>query len=365
MLDPVRWAPCHDDRLPGKLRLMDQTRLPGELCYIETDNVEEIHDAIRRLVVRGAPAIGCAAALGLAAVMQHCRALAPDTFLGRARSAADYLAGARPTAVNLKWALDRCMKHLETVAAGVSAGSADALMDALLDEALEILHEDMELCKSIGRNGLPVFEDRTGLGVLTHCNAGALATSDYGTALAPIYRAHETGLAPRVFADETRPLLQGARLTVWELQRSGVDVTLICDNTAAAVMREGRIDLVIVGADRIAANGDTANKIGTYGVAVLARHHDIPFYVAAPYSTIDPELVTGEEIPIEQRDPDEVRRGFGKLTAPEDCKVYSPAFDVTPAALIAGIITERGILRPPYTEAIHALFAERLRDGAQ
>ncbi len=359
MLDPVRWASHGENRLPGKLRLIDQTRLPEELRYIETDDLDEIHDAIRRLVVRGAPAIGCAAALGLAAVMQHTRDRSPADFMAEARRAADFLAGARPTAVNLAWALERCVKRLERemeVPGAAGETTAAGLEEALLDEALAILGEDIELCRAIGEHGLAVFDGRSGLGVLTHCNAGALATSDYGTALAPIYRARETGLAPRVFADETRPLLQGSRLTVWELQRAGVDVTLICDNMAAQVMREGRIDLVIVGADRIAANGDAANKIGTYGVAVLARSHGIPFYVAAPYSTIDRTLATGESIPIEQRDPDEVRRGFGKLTAPADCKVYNPAFDVTPAELIAGIITERGILRPPYVKSIAMLF---------
>jgi methylthioribose-1-phosphate isomerase len=231
------------------------------------------------------------------------------------------------------------------------------LKHLLLDDALAILNEDIELCHRIGQHGVTLFQGRKDLGVLTHCNAGALATSDYGTALSPIYTAHEQGLTPRVFADETRPLLQGARLTTWELMRAGVDVTLLCDNMAGQVMKEGKIDLVIVGADRIAANGDAANKIGTYGVAILAQHHGIPFYVAAPYSTIDHELADGSAIPIEHRDPDEVTNGFGRRTAPENCQVYNPAFDVTPNNLITGIITERGILSPPYAPAIAGMTA--------
>ncbi len=358
MLDPVTWKPGGAaGLLPGKLRLLDQTRLPAELTYIETDDAEEIHDAIRRLVVRGAPAIGCAAALGLAAAAQHIAADSPEAFLREVRSRAAFLKTARPTAVNLEWALDRAVRALEAeIAAGTAA--LPALAERLVREGLAILEEDRELCRAIGDHGLAVFENRAEMGVLTHCNAGGLATSGYGTALAPIYRAHEQGLHPRVFADETRPLLQGARLTTWELQRAGVDVTLICDNMAAKIMREGRVQCVIVGADRIAANGDTANKIGTYGVAVLAAHHSIPFYVAAPYSTIDLRLPDGRGIPIETRAADEVRRGFGRLTAPADCKVYNPAFDVTPAELIAGIITERGILRPPFSDSIRTLFRQ-------
>jgi methylthioribose-1-phosphate isomerase len=350
--------------LPGKLRLIDQTRLPGELVYIETDDRDAIIDAIKRLVVRGAPALGCAAALGLAAVCQNSCAKSATAFVAEVRGHAAAIGAARPTAVNLAWAVNRCVRHLEERAGGGGRGARDggtaavaALKEALAREALAILDEDVALCRGIGENGVALFDERRGVGVLTHCNAGALAASDFGTALAPIYAAQERGLAPRVFADETRPLLQGARLTAWELRRARVDVTLICDNMAAQVMREGRVRLAIVGADRIAANGDTANKIGTYGVAVLARYHDIPFYVAAPYSTIDMNLAQGDRIPIEQRDADEVRRGFGRLTAPADCQVYNPAFDVTPAELITGIITERGILRAPYVESIRAFMA--------
>jgi methylthioribose-1-phosphate isomerase len=242
------------------------------------------------------------------------------------------------------------VSHLRrSIAQGASRAELPGL---LLSEAQAILHEDLDLCAGIGRQGLALFEGRTGVGVLTHCNAGALATSDYGTALSPIYAASDAGLSPVVYADETRPLLQGARLTAWELSRAGVPVTCICDNMAAQVMREGRVQLVIVGADRIAANGDVANKIGTYGVAVLARHHGIPFYVAAPYSTIDLALASGAEIPIEQRDPEEVRRGFGRQTAPDECEIYNPAFDVTPAELVTGIVTERAILRAPFETSI-------------
>ena len=358
MLETVRWLPLQQGKLvPGKLRLIDQTLLPGELNYVETDDLEAIHDAIKRLVVRGAPAIGCAAALGLAAVCQHAPGtFSPNDFLEKVRETADFLATSRPTAVNLFWALNRCVARVERE---VDSGdrSLTELKDVLVREGIEILEEDMRLCRGIGEQGVRVFGGRKGVGVLTHCNAGALATSDYGTALSPIYVAQERGLAPRVFADETRPLLQGARLTTWELLRGGVDVTLICDNMAAQVMREGKIDIVITGADRIAANGDSANKIGTYGVAILAKHHGIPFYIAAPYSTIDGDISDGSGIPIEQRRDEEVTCGFGRRTAPEDVVVYNPAFDVTPAELITGIITEQGILEPPFDEAIQALLA--------
>lgn len=348
MLDAVRWHAAGPDPLPGTLRLLDQTRLPGEVVYLETTDLEVVFDAIRRLVVRGAPAIGIAAAYGLAAAAQHHAALPGDAFVAAVAADAAYLETARPTAVNLAWALRRCLGALRVAAE--RERRAPALLHGLWREADAIFHEDVRMCRQIGEHGAALFTP--GMGVLTHCNAGALATGDFGTALAPIYVAHERGLAPRVFADETRPLLQGARLTAWELQRAGVDVTLICDNMAAQVMREGRVQCVIVGADRIAANGDTANKIGTYGVAVLARHHGIPFYVAAPSSTIDLATATGAAIPIEQRAASEVTHGFGRATAPDAVKVYNPAFDVTPAALLAGIVTERGILRPPFAASL-------------
>jgi methylthioribose-1-phosphate isomerase len=369
MLDTVRWvtssgeifpAPGKIDNInffPGKLRLIDQTALPEKLVYVETDDGEKIFDCIKRLVVRGAPAIGCSAALGLAAVSQHSKAGNPSDFLCEIRKTADYLSSSRPTAVNLSWALKRTVSAIEkSVSAGI--GCIDKLKEVLLAEALGIVREDIEMCKAIGQNGVELIKD--GAGILTHCNAGALATADYGTALSPIYAAHEKGMKIKVYSDETRPLLQGSRLTAWELKRVGVDVTSICDNMAAQVMREGKIDLVIVGADRIAANGDTANKIGTYGVAILAKHHKIPFYIAAPYSTVDIAIRDGSGIPIEERDGDEIRRGFGKLTAPSDVTVYNPAFDVTPHSLITGIITEKGIVRKPFTGNIRKLFGRKL-----
>jgi methylthioribose-1-phosphate isomerase len=359
MLDPVSWI-SRDGKpvrafapelrgIPGKLRLIDQTRLPMELVYIETDDLEEIYSCIKRLVVRGAPAIGCAAALGLAAVINKQEFSSYEEFNAALTQTAGRLAESRPTAVNLFWALNRCVSRI-AAAEGTAAGNIRKLQDCLLEEALNILTEDIAMCRSIGGHGMVLLKE--GMGVLTHCNAGALATGDYGTALAPIYSAMENGVKVKVFSDETRPLLQGSRLTAWELAKAGVDVTTICDNMAAQVMKEGRVNLIIVGADRIAANGDTANKIGTYGVAVLAKFHNIPFYVAAPYSTIDITLPDGSGIPIEQRDPEEIRNGFGRQTAPPEVKIYNPAFDVTPGSLISGIITEKGILTPPFTDKI-------------
>src|SRR5205085_9859269 len=262
-------------------------------------------------------------------------------FRQRLKEVTDYLRASRPTAVNLFWALERMERHASKV---IEQEASITWMQRLLDEALAIEEEDRQMCRAIGRCGAALVRD--GQGVLTHCNAGGLATADYGTALAVLFTAAEEGRRFHVFADETRPLLQGARLTAWELQQRGLDVTLICDSMAAQVMKEGRVQVVVVGADRIAANGDTANKIGTYGVALLAQAHGIPFYVAAPSSTFDLSLPTGDAIPIEQRDPREVTHGLGKQTAPDGVKVYNPAFDVTPAALIAGIITERGLIRP-------------------
>ncbi|NLF18334.1 MAG: S-methyl-5-thioribose-1-phosphate isomerase [Lentisphaerae bacterium] len=350
MIDPVLWKRHGADLLPGSLRLLDQTRLPCELVYVELDDLESIIDAIRRLVVRGAPAIGCAAAYGLAAVCQHSTASAAGAFLAEAEAASGRLAASRPTAVNLRWALERCLSALRPAA---SAGATVAGLKRLLIETAQgIFEEDLALSRAMGRHGLSLFEGRAGLGVITHCNAGGLATSGYGTALAPIYAAQEAGLAPRVYADETRPLLQGARLTAWELQRAGVEVTVLCDNMAAALMRQERIGFVIVGADRIAANGDTANKIGTYGLAILARHHGVPFYVAAPYSTIDLAIADGGGIPIEERSGEEVTHGFGRQTAPAGVGVWNPAFDVTPSELITGIVTERGTLRAPLGRSI-------------
>jgi methylthioribose-1-phosphate isomerase len=302
------------------------------------------------LRVRGAPAIGITAAMGLVLGVQGF----PDPGLGafrrRTHEVADYLRTSRPTAVNLFWALERMERRLDGLPEGRPPAQPTRL---LLEEALAIEAEDRQMCRAIGDAGAALIGD--GQGVLTHCNAGGLATADYGTALAVIFRAAEQGKHFQVFADETRPLLQGARLTAWELQQRGIDVTLICDSMAAQVMKEGRVQLVVVGADRIAANGDTANKIGTYGVALLAQAHGIPFYVAAPSSTFDLRQPTGDAIPIEQRDPTEVTHGFGRQTAPDGVKVYNPAFDVTPAQLIAGIITEKGLIRPVVAAAIRAV----------
>lgn len=359
MLDPVSWKSADGgisrryepglSAMGGKLRLIEQTLLPEKLEYIELDNTEDIFDAIKRLAVRGAPAIGCAAALGLAAVVRKTELNSSGELIAFAQKTADRLAESRPTAVNLFWALNRCMAELKAS----DAVNPEDLKNTLLKSALDILEEDIQMCRSIGMHGKSLLHD--GMGILTHCNAGALATGDYGTALSPMYVAHEAGMKIKVYADETRPLLQGSRLTAWELHQAGIDVTAICDNMAAQVMKEGKINLVIVGADRIAANGDAANKIGTYGVAVLAKYHNIPFYVAAPYSTFDLSLDCGDKIPIEQRLPDEIGNGFGRRTAPEDINFYNPAFDVTPSELITGIITEKGIISPPFEPGIKEL----------
>jgi len=355
MLDAVRWKPLTPDTpIPGCVRLLDQTLLPARQQYLELTDIEDVHAAIKRLAVRGAPAIGCAAAFGLVVAMQAETDEDAPAFLERLRQQRDFLAGARPTAVNLQWALDRCVATVERAA---EAGEAPAkLRFTLQAEAQAVLEEDIKLCRSIGETGAGLIPENAG--ILTHCNAGALATGDYGTALSAIYVAAEHGRVGRVFADETRPLLQGARLTAWELERAGVPVTVICDNMAAQVMAEGRVDLVLVGADRIAANGDVANKIGTYGLAILAQYHNVPFYVAAPYSTIDMNLASGSDIPIEQREAEEISNAFGKRTVPPGVDCYNPAFDVTPARLVTGIVTDRGILRPPYQESLAGIFAE-------
>ncbi len=331
--------------LSGHVRLIDQTLLPTQLVYRDCRTVEEVWEAIRMLRVRGAPAIGVAAAMGVVVGVQaHHEA---STFTIHLKKVADYLRTSRPTAVNLFWAIERLEKKIESQLASTSP---QALTRLLLEEALAIQDEDGRMCRAIGRIGAELV--RAGQGILTHCNAGSLATAEYGTALAVLYTAAEQGEIFHVFADETRPLLQGARLTAWELQQAGIDVTLICDSMAAHVMRQGKIQLVIVSADRIARNGDTTNKIGTYGVAVLAHAHKIPFYVAAPSSTFDLRIADGSQIPIEERDPREITHGFGTATAPEGVRVYNPAFDVTPADLIAGIITEKGLIRPVNEAAI-------------
>ncbi len=329
--------PSIDPLRPGFVDIIDQTLLPGSLERITLADPETVYDAIKRLAVRGAPDIGCAAALGLAACAQRFGADSRGEFLSRLYETADYLESSRPTAVNLAWALRRCCKRTGEAPADSVAG----LLQVLLNEALEILDEDISMCDAIGRNGLTLIKD--GMGILTHCNAGALATGGCGTALAPIYAAQNAGLNIRVFSDETRPLLQGARLTAWELSYSGIDVTTICDSLAAQVMREKRVDLVIVGADRVAANGDAANKIGTYQLAITAKYHHVPFYIAIPYSTIDRSIPDGSAIPIEQRHESEITTFNGRRISPEKIKIYNPAFDVTPAALITGYITEKGV----------------------
>jgi methylthioribose-1-phosphate isomerase len=347
-IQTVGWV---GDAARGHLRLIDQTLLPTEFIEIDCHDVPTVWEAIKLLRVRGAPAIGVAAGYGAVIGARSQGLDDPETVRRALREATGYLRTSRPTAVNLFWALDR----MDAVGAGAKSQSASALLDRLLAEAHAIAEEDRAMCRAIGRHGAELVDP--GEGILTHCNAGGLATSDYGTALAVIFSAHEQGKHVRVFADETRPLLQGARLTAWELQRRGVAVTLICDNMAAQVMKEGKVQKVVVGADRIAANGDTANKIGTYGVALLARAHGIPFYVAAPSSTFDLAIPDGSAIPIEQRESREVTHGFGRQTAPSGVDVYNPAFDVTPADLIAGIITEKGVIRPVNTETIREVIA--------
>jgi methylthioribose-1-phosphate isomerase len=322
--------------------------LPAEFVRIECHDVASVWKAIKALRVRGAPAIGIAAAYGAVLGARSSGIDNPEQVGKACRIATAHLRTSRPTAVNLFWALDR----MDGVAKASAASEGSVLLERLLAEAHAIADEDKAMCRAIGSHGAALVS--AGQGILTHCNAGGLATADYGTALAVVFAAHEQGKHVHVFADETRPLLQGARLTAWELKRRGVPVTLICDSMAAQVMKEGKVSLVVVGADRIAANGDTANKIGTYGVALLARAHGLPFYVAAPSSTFDLSIPNGSAIPIEQRDPREITHGMGHQTAPEGISVYNPAFDVTPASLITAIITERGLIQPVGEEAIRS-----------
>ena len=319
------------------LRILDQTRLPQETVYLDCNTVDEVASAIRDLKVRGAPAIGIAAAFGVVLGMRKQSFQSWKEYEERLNQVISILAGTRPTAVNLFWALER-MKH---VAEKNKSEDFERITQLLFQEANSIHEEDKLMCEKIGEFGASLLKD--GDTVLTHCNAGVLATGGIGTALGIIYTATWQGKKISVFADETRPVLQGARLTVWELQQQGIDVTLICDNTAAFVMKNKKIDCVIVGGDRIASNGDVANKIGTYNLAVLAHFHKIPFFVAAPSSSFDPAISDGGKIKIEKRSPEEVTDWFGKKTAPKETKVYSPAFDVTPAELVTAYITEKGI----------------------
>lgn len=333
-----------------RLILLDQTKLPVEVVTEEQTSVEQVWESIKQLKVRGAPAIGVAAAYGLVVAMQNSTAATREVWLSELRNHAEYLGSARPTAVNLSWALNRAVRTVEAS----EEDDPKSLLAALEAVAGEIHQEDIELCRSIGEHCASLITP--GCGILTHCNAGRLATSDYGTATAPMYLAHERGVAFRVYSDESRPLLQGSRLTAWELQQAGIDVYTITDNMAAFVMQQGLIDLVIVGTDRVAANGDVANKIGTLGVAVLAKHFGIPFYVACPASTVDLATPTGTQIVIEERGEDEVTHFGLRRTAPEGIKVRNPAFDVTPAELVTGLITDRGIITAPLELQLREVF---------
>jgi len=348
-IDTIRWE-------SGSVRLIDQTLLPKRFRYIDCRDIRSLHSAIRHLKVRGAPALGIAGALGIVLGMKRSRARNFREFIRELRRVKRYLASSRPTAVNLFWALDR----MERVACRHAASALPRLQLILLREALLILEEDRRMCRKMARFGARLV--RSGDTILTHCNAGGLATADYGTALGVLFESHKQGKKITVYVDETRPLLQGARLTAWELMQQKIRSVLICDNMAASLMAKGKIDKVFVGADRIAANGDCANKIGTYSVAVLAKEHGIPFYVVAPSSTFDFGIRNGSEIPIEQRDADEVRKICGIEIAPRKIPVYNPAFDVTPHALVTAIITEAGVFRKPYTRTLKAVKYANTRD---
>lgn len=331
------------------LILLDQTILPNEIVYDRYETIESVWDAIVVMKVRGAPAIGVAAAYGMYLGIRDCKG-PYEEFMDLLKKSRDYLSTSRPTAVNLFWAIDRMVgKAMDS-----NLQDIEELKQILLEEAISIHKEDEEINRNIGEHLLTLLED--GQGFLTHCNAGALATTRYGTATSPFYLAKEKGWDFKVYADETRPRLQGSTLTALELQRAGIDVTVITDNMASMVMSQGKVQAVIVGCDRVAANGDTANKIGTMGVAILAKHFGIPFYVAAPTPTIDLATPNGSGIPIEERDTEEVTNRFGQWSAPKDVKVYNPAFDVTPADLITAIVTEKGIVRGPYEENLKKLF---------
>lgn len=334
MIPTVEWK-------DHQVRILDQSLLPGDVCFLDCTDYLCVAEAIRELKVRGAPAIGVTAALGIALGARQYTQPSYDGFQQHMNQVCEVLAATRPTAVNLFWAVDR-MKRVLAVTSLTNVAEAQQL---LLDEALAILEEDVRVNRTLGKYGAAIIQD--GDSILTHCNAGALATAGYGTALGVVRAAWEDGKKLHVFADETRPVLQGARLTAWELQQDGIPVTLITDNMAGALMQKQRVQCCVVGADRIAANGDVANKIGTYSVAVLAKAHGIPFYVAAPLSTIDLATPNGDGIPIEERNPSEVTQLYGsRVIAPVGVSVWNPAFDVTPAHLITGIITERGILSP-------------------
>ena len=333
----LRWS-------AGELYLLDQTKLPLEVIEEKQESVEQVWHSIKQLKVRGAPAIGVAAAYGLLIAIRKQTAMNLKEYLQEIEKKAAYIDSARPTAVNLKWALNRMLNSVKIFSGNDSKG----LYKHLEEEAIRIHEEDVHLCLKMGVNGVSLIKE--GMGVLTHCNAGALATTGIGTATSPMYLAHQNGVQFRVYANETRPLLQGARLTSWELNKAGLDVTLLTDNMAAHIMSQGLIDLVITGTDRVAANGDVANKIGTHGVAILAKHFGIPFYVACPYSTIDFNTAEGKDIVIEEREAEEVLHFGLRRTAPEEIKVRNPAFDLTPHELVSGLITEKGIIQAPFAE---------------
>ncbi|WP_026841625.1 S-methyl-5-thioribose-1-phosphate isomerase [Citrifermentans bremense] len=336
----------------NKVIMIDQTRLPAEEVYNEYTDFQGVAQAIRGMVVRGAPAIGIAAAMGVALGAREIIADSFDTFYRQLENVCDVIGRTRPTAVNLFWGLER----MKRVALQHKELDLNSIRELLKAEAISIESEDLAICREIGRHGAALVKE--GASILTHCNAGGLATAGYGTALGVIRGAHEAGKGIRVFADETRPWLQGARLTAWELMKDSIPVTLISDNMAGWLMKTGQIDFCVVGADRIAANGDTANKIGTYSVAVLAKENRIPFYVAAPISTLDLKLANGDLIPIEERASEEVTQIKGNQIAPEGVKVRNPAFDVTPARYITGIITEKGVVRGDYERELKALVGQ-------
>jgi methylthioribose-1-phosphate isomerase len=341
--------------------IIDQTLLPGQTKLIDLKTGEEIWNAIYLLRVRGAPAIGVCAGFGIYILMKHSKASSEEEFLSELKKNKDYLNSSRPTAVNLSWALER-MEHkvISFIEEEKRAGRSfdkEAVIKVMHDESEAIKAEDIDVCRRIGENGLTLL--KKGDGILTHCNAGQLATCKYGTATAPIYLGHERGYDFHVYCDETRPLLQGARLTAYELHSAGIDTTLICDNMSASIMKAGKIQAIFVGCDRVAANGDAANKIGTSVVATVAKHYGIPFYVCAPTSTIDMNTFTGDDIVIEQRKPEEVTdMWYKERMAPEGVKVYNPAFDVTDNSLISGIVTEYGVLRAPYDKSIKEMFEQ-------
>ncbi len=353
-LDPVGHEAVRFDDSTGEMILLDQTLLPGQITYLRLTEPIAVWEAIKTLRVRGAPAIGIAAGYGIYLAARQSSASTYDAFAADFMAAKDYLGSSRPTAVNLFWALDRMEDRLQAS----RELPIPEILNALLREAHAIKDEDIAMCRAIGENGLALL--KPGMGLLTHCNAGQLAASRYGTALAPIYVGQEKGYNFKVFSDETRPLLQGARLTMFELMAAGVDATVICDNMASMVMKKGMVQAVLVGCDRVAANGDAANKIGTSGVAILAKHYGIPFYVLGPTSTIDMNCPSGDDIVIEERDPDEITTlWYAKPMAPAGAKAFNPAFDVTDNELITGIVTQHGVARAPFRQTFEKWFAEK------